>query len=139
MPSPSSITLGGSISLPQLCALTGWSAGRARLVAEKHAGPARSKRGEGGRLLLWWPLPALADHLAAHGPEGILPGGWCTRNFAATALRDLPAATRHQLLVESSPLLRHKNASSKRGTPCRAYALADLLAILRAPGALLHH
>ena len=127
-PSPSSLALGGSITLPQLVALSGLSAGAARLLAEKCAGQGRSQR-LCGRLVLCWPLPAIADILAARGTQGVRPGGWVTLAFADAQLADIPAASRRKLL--GSHLLRKRRGRSAQGTLCQLYALSDLLALLR--------
>lgn len=134
-PSPSALALGGSITLPQLAHLTGMQQSDARLLAEKWAGPARSRR-QRGRLTLYWPLPALADILATRGIPGILPGGWCTLAFVDAQLRDLPAGTRRKL--KSSPLLRSSLGCSSAGTRCRVYALADILSLLRQDPSIFH-
>ena len=127
-PTPSSLALGGSITLPQLAHLTGMQQSDARLLAEKYAGPARSRR-HGRHLVLYWPLPALADYLGGRSIPGILPGGWCTLAFVDAQLRDLPAAQRRRIITGG--LLRRRPGCSRAGTRCSTYALADLLAILR--------
>lgn len=127
-PSSSSLTLGGSITLPQLVALTGLSTSGARCLAEKWAGPGRSRRA-GRHLVLYWPLPAIADALATRGTQGVRPGGWVTLAFADTQLADMPQASRRKLLC--SHLVRKRPGRSAQGTLCQLYALADLLALLR--------
>ena len=127
-PTTSSLALGGIITLPQLVALSGLPVGHARLLAEKYAGPGRSRR-SGRGLVLYWPLPALADYLGGRSIPGILPGGWCTLAFVDAQLRDLPAAQRRRIIT--CGLLRQRTGKSRSGTTCRTYALADLLAILR--------
>lgn len=127
-PTTSSLALGGIITLPQLVALSGLPVAHARLLAEKYAGPARSRR-HGRHLVLYWPLPALADYLGGRSIPGILPGGWCTLAFVDAQLRDLPAAQRRRIITGG--LLRRRPGCSRAGTRCSTYALADLLAILR--------
>lgn len=127
-PTTSSLALGGIITLPQLVSLTGLPVSQARLLAERWAGPARSRR-SGRQLILYWPLPALADYLGGRSIPGILPGGWCTLAFVDAQLRDLPAAQRRRIIT--SGLLRRRPGCSRAGTRCSTYALADLLSILR--------
>lgn len=133
-----SLALGGTITLPQLAALLHRSHTSARLIAEHWGGPARSRL-QGSHLTLYWPLPALADYLGGpYGPTGCLPGGWCTRRFAAEQLRDLPPARRAHLLSTRSSrrLIRHRAGTTRTGTPCTLYALADVLAAARCAAVL---
>lgn len=129
-PTTSSLALGGTITLHQVKNLTGLGMFDARVWAEKHAGPARivPKRSGGGTVAVY-PLPALAEALAARKIPGILPGGWCTLAFAGAQLADFPPA--HLRKILGSPLVRSRMGASSQGTPCQLYALADVLSLVR--------
>lgn len=129
-PTSSSLALGGTITLHQVKNLTGLGLFDARVWAEKYAGPARlrPKRNGGGTEAVY-PLPALAEALAARKIPGILPGGWCTIAFAGAHLADSPPA--HLRKILGSPLVRSRMGASSQGTPCQLYALADVLSLIR--------